>query len=132
MNQSHPQHYDPTLTDKEHLSASLREVVAFLVQKKLLSKSSQMLIHLEKTINKKEGIMKAKVLSAHPLSAEAKRNLIQNLLKHYSAKEIVLEEAIDPKLIGGVRVEIGDEIIDLTLRNRINQLKNHLTKHDHE
>ena len=56
-----------------------------------------------------------------------KRELTQTLTHRYKAKEIKIVENLDKKLLGGFKVEVGDEVIDLTLRNKINKLQEHLT-----
>ena len=69
-----------------------------------------------------------KVASASKLEEKTKIILIHDLKHRYSSKEIVLEEILNTKLLGGVRLEINDEVIDLTLRNRMNKLQTHLNK----
>jgi F0F1-type ATP synthase delta subunit len=44
------------------------------------------------------------------------------------ANDVSLENKIDPKVIGGVRISFGDEIIDLTVKNKLKQLAQKLTK----
>ena len=46
--------------------------------------------------------------------------------KKYKAKEVIQIEKVDEKLLGGIKIEIGDDIIDATLRNKIKQLQTYL------
>ena len=110
------------------LAGVMGDVMKFLVRKRLLSRSPGIVTSLEKIINKEEGILKAKVLSARKLEHDTKSHIIQDLEKRYGAKKIILEEEINEKLLGGIKIEIGDEIIDLTLKNKINKLQEHLTR----
>jgi F0F1-type ATP synthase delta subunit len=50
------------------------------------------------------------------------------LSKRDPGKSIVLEEKIQERLLGGLRLEMDDEVIDLSLKNRINKLEAYLTK----
>lgn len=119
-----------TTKDKtgSHLVDSLKEVVKFLARKRLLSRTNNILSTLGKIVNQEAGIVKAKVSSARKLHHETKTNLTHKLEKHYQAKEVIFEEIIDEKLLGGMRVEVEDEVIDLTLKNKINQLQAHLIR----
>jgi F-type H+-transporting ATPase subunit delta len=106
----------------------LRQVVGFLSRRRLFSKTFAILLELEKIINKVESRITVKVYSASKLEEETKISLIHSLKHRYSSKEVVLKEILNEKLLGGVRLEIDDEVMDLTLRNRMNKLQAHLTK----
>jgi|SRR3989338_3806030 len=105
-----------------------KKIVQFLARKHLLSKTSDILLQLEKIINSNEQKIIAKILSAKKLSKETKKDIANSLEKRYSAKEVVLEEKIDEKLLGGFRVEANDEVIDFSMKNKIVKLKSYLTK----
>lgn len=60
----------------------------------------------------------ATVWVAAPLNAEYKDRLAQGLARTYG-KEIHLNIIVDPDVLGGVRVAIGDEIIDSTVETRL-------------
>ena len=103
-----------------------KQVVQFLVRKKLFSRASEILLILNKIINKHEGRIQARVSSAKALDENTKRELRGMLTKRYSAKSVELVENLDERLIGGFRLEIDDEVIDLTIKNKIKQLQEHL------
>ena len=108
--------------------AFFKNVVRFLARKKFLSKSPFILERLDKIINDEEGKMAVKVSSVEKISDHAKKELKQSLSKRYGGKEIVLEEHLDEKLLGGYRIEVNDEVIDLTIANRMKKLQEHLNK----
>ena len=117
---------------KEHTPteqpAFLKKVVQFLARKRLFSKASDILARLDKIINDEEGKVVAKVFSVEKLSEVAKKEITHSLAKRYGGKTIVLEEDLDEKLLGGYRIEVNDELIDLTIKNRMKKLQEHLTK----
>ncbi|MDP2789402.1 MAG: ATP synthase F1 subunit delta [bacterium] len=110
------------------LATSLQDVVKFLARKRLLSKSPAILSSLEKIFNQEEKIIKAKVISVKKLHNETKTHLIHKLEKRYNAHKVFLEEFLDEKLLGGIRIEVEDEVIDLSMKNKINKLQEHLIK----
>jgi len=110
------------------LEVFVNNVVRFLVRKKLLAKSNHILEKLEKKLNKEEGIVKAKIGSASKLDENTKKELTNFLLKKYNGKSILFTEEIDAKFVGGVRIEVDDEVIDLTIFNKLKKLQTHLTR----
>ena len=120
------------LVSKEKTHAELHEVnnkvVRFLARRRLLSKSPDILERLNKIINHEAGRIVVKVQSAKKLKEEMKNELITFLKKRYKVKEVVLTEILDEKLLGGIKIEINDEIIDLTAKNKIKKLQEHLIR----
>ena len=116
--------------DKNHEEQSLvsKKVVKFLIKKRLLSKTREILIFLNKIINEHEGRVVAKVSSAEKISEKTNKELKRTLSTRYSAKEISLVENLDKKLLGGIKIEVNDEVIDLTIKNKIERLQEYLTK----
>ena len=102
------------------------KVIQFLFRRRLLSKAPDILLHLNKIINGEEGRIVAKISSRDNLNEKIKRELAHALTKRYSAKEVVLSEVLDKKLLGGFKVEINDEVIDLTIKNKIGKLQEYL------
>jgi F-type H+-transporting ATPase subunit delta len=73
--------------------------------------------------NEHKGIRKATVTSAVPLDAKL-RSEFETLVRKYSEKkEVELIERVDPEMIGGFVLKIGDRQIDASIRNKIKTLK---------
>ncbi|NDK56910.1 ATP synthase F1 subunit delta [Pontibacter fetidus] len=77
----------------------------------------------EKQYNLKKGIQRASITSAAPLSA-ALRQQIGEKLANETGKTIQLEEMIDPSLIGGFVLKVGDKQIDSSVKYSLRKLKN--------
>ena len=115
---------------KTHAEQSLifPQVVQFLFRKRLLLKAENILSCLNEIINDDEGKIIVKVRSAEKINETAKRDLVRALSNRYRGKTIILEENLDEKLLGGMRLEINDEVIDLSIRNKIGKLQEYLTR----
>jgi len=120
------------LVSKDKTHAELHEVnskvMKFLVRRRLLSKSRDILDRLDKIINHESEKIVVKVLNARKLKEESKKELTFFLKERYKVKKVVLLEILDEKLLGGVRLEIDDEIIDLTVKNKIKKLQEYLIR----
>lgn len=77
----------------------------------------------EAQYNELKGIEKATVVSAIPLTAVLRDQLGQRLAAE-SGKQIILEEKIDPSLIGGFVLRIGDKQIDSSVKHSLRKLRN--------
>jgi F-type H+-transporting ATPase subunit delta len=77
----------------------------------------------EAQYNEVKGIQKATVVSALPLTAELREQLGQKLVAE-TGKKIILEETIDPSLIGGFVLRVGDKQIDSSVKHSLRKLKN--------
>ena len=73
-----------------------------------------------------EGILEANVFSALPMSDDQLKELVASLEARHRRKISVRVE-IDPQLIGGVRIAIGDKVIDATVRGRLEAMAAALT-----
>ena len=118
------------LSSKEniHDEKFFAKVVQFLYKRKFLWKASDILSRLNKIINECEGRVVAKVWSARKLEARVNTELAQILTERYQAKEVNLIENLDEGLLGGFKIEVKDEVIDLTLKNKVRKLQAYLTR----
>jgi F-type H+-transporting ATPase subunit delta len=65
----------------------------------------------------KEVSANAKVTSSSVLTKNQSEKIIQILTSNFGAKEVEFE--VDKDLIGGIKVKIGDSVIDLSLQNKL-------------
>ncbi|MDQ2656283.1 MAG: ATP synthase F1 subunit delta [Bacteroidota bacterium] len=73
--------------------------------------------------NEYKNIGKATVTTAIPLDAKARAEF-ESLVRSYSdRKQIELIEKVDPDLIGGFVLNVGDRQVDASIRNKIKTLK---------
>ncbi len=76
--------------------------------------------------NAQGGTSDAVVGSAFPIDAAALADLQATLEKRFGRK-LNLRVEVQPELIGGIRVVVGDEVLDTSVRARLEQMKVALT-----
>ncbi|TYR33919.1 F0F1 ATP synthase subunit delta [Sphingobacterium phlebotomi] len=74
--------------------------------------------------NEAKGIVKASVTSATTLS-EANLADLQKIITEEIKAEVVLKNIVDPSLIGGFMVRVGDRQIDASIAGKLNKLEKH-------
>lgn len=67
------------------------------------------------------GEVTAEVASAHPLSAEQVEELKQQLRRRVG-RDVAIDLSVDPSLLGGLVVRVGSQMIDSSIRTRLNAL----------
>ena len=74
----------------------------------------------------RRGRVVAEVTSAVPLTDEQKQRLT-DVLSRIQGREVLVNVTVDPSVVGGIQVRVGDEVIDGTLANRLEQARRRLT-----
>jgi F-type H+-transporting ATPase subunit delta len=66
------------------------------------------------------------VTSAAPLS-DAERDAVRERLAAMTGDTVEIETRVDPSLLGGILVRMGDRLIDGSVRGRLERLRTRLT-----
>jgi F-type H+-transporting ATPase subunit delta len=77
-------------------------------------------------MNAQGGTADAVVHSAFPIDASALAELSTTLEKRF-ARKLNVSVVDEPALIGGIRVVVGDEVLDTSVKARLEQMKSALT-----
>jgi F-type H+-transporting ATPase subunit delta len=80
---------------------------------------------LIRLVEEHQGLLRAEVVTAHGLEAGEEKRLKEEL-DRITGKNVILEKRIDPSLIGGVIVHLGDRIIDRSLKRGLKVLSDRL------
>ena len=73
-------------------------------------------------VNAKSGVSDAVIESAFPIDAPALPDVVATLEKRFG-RRLKATVAVKPDLIGGIRVVVGDEVLDTSVRARLEQMK---------
>jgi F-type H+-transporting ATPase subunit delta len=76
----------------------------------------------EQVLRQRQGVAEAEISSAVELTAAQKKELAGTLAR-LTGKKIEPKYSLDPSLLGGAVVRIGDTIYDGSLRTRLNEMR---------
>ena len=107
---------------------SIKDFAQYLTKKGLLSKLDSIISDYEVLYNKKNNIVQAIVILTKRLPEKTKNDLQEALKKKYNAKEVEIIEKVDARIIGGMKIKIGDTVFDSSLSNSLHQLETQLLK----
>jgi F-type H+-transporting ATPase subunit delta len=80
----------------------------------------------QQVVRQRQGVAEAEISSAVELSAGQKKELAATLVR-LTGKKIEPKYTLDPALLGGAVVRIGDTIYDGSLRSRLNEMRTSLS-----
>lgn len=103
-----------------------RNFVQVLVQNGRLELTPHIRELYETLKREQEGVLEARVISALPVSDDQAKTLIAALETKFK-RRITAKVEVDPQLIGGVKIVVGDKVIDATVRGRLDAMAATLT-----
>jgi len=81
----------------------------------------------QKLLDERQGILRARVTAAYSLDASEQQKLAARL-EQATGKQIRMEVAVDPSLIGGMVAQVGSTIYDGSVRQQLQAFKSRLVE----
>lgn len=105
--------------------ARVRTFLHILVDRDRLDEVPGIADALEELINERRGIVTAEVTTAVPLDEEMRRLVAQRLAAYLDRdpRNVNIRSLVDPSIIGGVVARVGDQVIDDSIRGRLDRLR---------
>lgn len=72
-----------------------------------------------------KNIMKATVKTSIPVNAGITAE-IKSFMEKFTGKQIILQSSVDPRLIGGLVIQMGDKLFDASISGRLKKIKHEL------
>jgi F-type H+-transporting ATPase subunit delta len=111
---------------KSNVTPEARNFVAMLVENNRLTLLPEIGEQFHALKNAQEGAADAQIASAFELSDTQLKDLVATLEKKFGRK-LNPSVTVDKALIGGVRVVVGDEVLDTSVRAKLQKMHTALT-----
>jgi F-type H+-transporting ATPase subunit delta len=108
---------------KTKLDSKITSFLSLVNQNHRLSAIPEIASQFEVMKNQSEGAAEAMITSAFPLEGSALNDLLSSLKKRFGGKELRPTIQVDPELIGGVRIQVGDEVMDSSVKAQLAQMQ---------
>jgi len=105
----------------------LLSLLTLLVDKKRIQYLSNIFPEFEKLVKENQGIVVAEITTAIPLD-DALSQSFKRKLETKTQKKIEMVEKVDPGIIGGVTVILGDKVIDHSIKYQLAQLREKISQ----
>jgi F-type H+-transporting ATPase subunit delta len=109
-----------------HLPPTVSNFLGILAHRDRLDLIPQIVAAFRRLVNEYRGIVVADVTTAVRMD-ERQKTLIASRLGRRLGKTVVLEVHVDPSILGGVVAQVGDDVIDGSVRGRLERLRRTLT-----
>ena len=109
----------------DHVAAPVANLVRLLAQRGRLEMLPQIATEYQRLLNRQRGIVEATVTSALPLG-EDETAALRARVEAMTGSDVDLRSVVDPALIGGLTVRVGDTLLDASVRGRLERLRDQL------
>jgi F-type H+-transporting ATPase subunit delta len=113
--------------DGEPAQSAFARYLGLLADNRRLRELPEIAALFEQMKRDAEHVLKVKVRSAVPLDDAQAERLVEALKRRYRS-EIELERALDASVLGGAVIDVGETVIDGSLKSRLAQLETALTQ----
>jgi F-type H+-transporting ATPase subunit delta len=107
-------------------SKIIRNFLFVVVDHSRAAQLPEIIESFREVVRQRAGIAEAEVVSAMELNAAQKAELLQTL-ERKTGKKIQAKYSLDPALLGGALVRIGDTVYDGSVRTQLNHMRERLT-----
>ncbi|MCU4137520.1 MAG: FoF1-type ATP synthase [Thermodesulfobacteria bacterium] len=104
------------------IDPEIQRFLKLLVERRRIQYIREIVTMYQELLDEELNIARGEIITAYPLSEEEKKEL-EEALKNYLKKEVILESKVDEGIIGGIKIRIGDLIFDGTLKTQLNKMK---------
>ena len=110
-----------------HMSDTLRNLLSILVDNHRETLIGSIHEQFQELKNEHEKVVRARITSAQALTDAQRDEIVQALERRYG-KKVEAEVDVDPELLGGARVQVGDQVINASVRDALGQMAAALTR----
>ena len=110
------------ILDKIEIEGLTKNFLLLVAKNRRLFATPDMISAFRAMLARHRGEAGASVVAASKLT-EAQVAALKQALKAALGKDVMLEERVDPALLGGLVVRVGSRMVDSSLRTRLNTLK---------
>lgn len=113
-------------TFKDRISEALFSFLMLVVSKHRIQYLLPMTEEFVRLVKEDQGIVQARLITARSIDQILVEEIRQELGRT-TGKKVEMQMEIDPHLIGGIVIILGDKIIDRSIRYQLNQLKEQMS-----
>lgn len=108
------------------LSAPAKNLLGAVIDNGRLAALPEIAAQFQALVNASSGVSDAVVYSAFAIEPAQLAEVVAALEKRFK-RRLNASVVIEPELIGGVRVVVGDEVLDTSVKSRLEQMRMALT-----
>lgn len=111
-----------TATVNQPLDGKVGNLLRAIIDNGRLSAAGEVAAQYRTLINASTGISDARIVSAFAMDAAQVADVVGALERRF-ARRLRAQVEVDDSLIGGIRVEVGDEVLDTSVKARLERMR---------
>jgi F-type H+-transporting ATPase subunit delta len=115
------------VAEKSGLTPIIRSYLGLLIEKRRIGNLSEIADFYHRLIDEHQKVARARLTAATPLDEKAVADIAKSLEK-LTGKKVIVEFQVVPELIGGVVAQIGDLVLDGSVRRQLLNFKETLKR----
>lgn len=127
-NPSVPLHDREAVVDRllgGRVNPSVKNLAIMLTRRNRLDILPAIAVQYSRLVNRQRGVVEAVITSAAPLTPE-ETTALRAKVEAMTGATVDLQSAVDPALIGGLTLRVGDRLLDASIRGRFERLRDQL------
>jgi len=84
-------------------------------------------VYFNQLLDMAQGVVRGEMVTAIDLADELKQEVVEQLEKQ-SGRKIILDYSVDPEILGGLVLKVGDKVLDASIRAQIEILKENIKR----
>ena len=108
------------------LQADVVNTLKLLVERHRVEITSSIIDHLIRLYNDAKGIAEATVYSIRELSRSERQALVTSFVKRFNKSTFLINNVVDPSLIGGMKIRIGNTIYDGSISGKLRRIEQNI------
>jgi F-type H+-transporting ATPase subunit delta len=106
-------------------SEAIMSLVAALVRHRRGDHIPEVAAAFDEMADDAAGVVRAEATTAVPLTDDQRRRLV-SVLDRITGRKVALEERVDPEILAGMMVRVGDQLVDGSAAGRLRRLREEL------
>lgn len=112
------------MMDSQPQDALAKKIAAYLVENGKTSELNSLSRDIMQVRKSRNHIVELTAISSHKLSEDQIEEIKKTVLKiSPNAKKIIINKRVDRSVVGGVRLEFANHLLDLSVSAKLNKLK---------
>jgi F0F1-type ATP synthase delta subunit len=100
-----------------------REIAAYLLSTRRTGELDSVMRDVME-LRADQGLVEVIAVSAHPITAAVRTDIEATMRTHFpTAKKVIVSEQLDTSVVGGVRLELANNQLDLSVRAKLSRFK---------
>jgi len=115
------------VTKKFELSPLTASFFAAIVRNRRLNLFPEVYEDVSRLVKKQKNILEVELITAVKSESAQLERVTAMIAKKYPGKTIAIKETITAKILGGLQIKVGSEVIDASLRNQLDKFGQQLS-----